>query len=677
MHIKGLLISLLVLSTVKVGLAQPLDAPEIQCISVLPNGNVEITWQQINDPNGQFSSYDLFNGAGALLTSQANIATTSHVHAGAGANLSSQSFSMQSVATNAANNSSVTQTVSTMYLQVNNPGNGTAWLTWNPISVPKLPGASDYYYIYKEYPAGVWTLLDSTMYGNESYIDTITICGDNINYRIEVPNGNCSSISNVDGGFFSDLIAPTIIPVNTVSVDTSNGNSNIFWDENPSEDTEAYVVFYFDGAGWVIIDTVWGYNNTSFAHAGNANNQSMSYGIAAFDSCWSGGSPNTSAMGQFHESIYLQTSPIICDYGMSLSWNDYQFWPSNVDYYEVFAEENGGPAVSLGTTNSLNMDVVALNSGSNYCFTVKAVSANGRVSLSNKTCVTINGPIQPTTGYLTTATVQGDAILVKYEGDATASLQAILIQRGNSAVGPFSTIATTAVTGAITTYMDGTVDPSQNSYYYRVIALDTCGNESIISNIGKNMVCEATHDDYEHKNTITWNDYEDWAGNIKDYEVYRSINGVIEPTPLAVLNPSAYILEDDVSGLLDTDGEFCYYIKAVEEFNPSGANEVSHSNVACVYAQSLVWVPNAIVINGANPVFKPVMSYFDIGSYQLTIFDRWGNQVFNSTSLDEGWDGKDLRNGDYVPTGVYVYFIEYTNSYGEYRDKKGSVTVLR
>ncbi len=677
MRLNGLVILFFSLIFANSSWSQALDAPQIQCISVLPNGNVEITWQQITDPNGIFANYSLFNSSGALLASQTNIATTNHVHAGAGANLSSQSFTMQSIATNSANNSAVTQTVSSMFLQVNNPGNGTAWLTWNPISVPKLSGASDYYYIYKEYPAGTWTLLDSTMYGDESYIDTITICGDDINYRIEMPNGNCTSVSNVNGGFFSDLIAPSIIPVNTVTVDTSNGSSNISWDVNPDEDTEAYVVFYFDGAGWVVIDTVWGYNNTSFNHAGNANLQSMSYGIAAFDSCWTAGSPNTSAMGQFHETIYLQSSPLVCDYGVSLSWNAYQYWPSGVDYYEVFGEESGGAVVSYGTTSSLGMDLVGLNPGANYCFTIKAVANSGRESLSNKFCTTIQGPVQPTTGYVTTATVQGDAVLVKYAGDVAASLQAIMVQRSESAGGPFSTIGTTAVTGAITSYVDEEVDPSERSYYYRVVALDTCGNESIISNVGKNILCEVTHDDYYHKNTITWNDYEAWDGTIKEYQVYRSLNGVVDPTPIAVLNPVASILEDDVSKLLDADGEFCYYIKAVEELNPSGQNEVSNSNVTCVYAQSLVWVPNAIVINGANSVFRPVMSYFDLNSYKLTIFDRWGNQVYSSTNLNEGWNGMDARSGEYVPTGVYVYFIEYTNSYGEYRDKKGSVTVLR
>ncbi len=677
MRFRGLIILFSILISAGSGLSQPLNTPQIQCLSVLPNGNVEITWQQIPDPNGVFASYAINNGSGALLASQTNIAVTNHVHAGAGANLSSQSFTMQSIATSSANNSAVTQTVSTMFLQVNNPGNGTAWLTWNPLSVPKLAGASDYYYIYKEYPAGVWTLIDSTMYGNESYIDTITICGDNINYRIEMPNGNCTSVSNVNGGFFSDLIAPSIIPVNTVTVDTSNGNSNISWNTNPDEDTEAYIVFYFDGTGWVVIDTAWGYNNTSFVHSGNANNQSVSYGIAAFDSCWTGGSPNTSAMGQFHETIYLQSTPLVCDYGISLSWNAYQYWPGGVAHYEVFGEENGGPVVSYGTTNSLSMDLIGLNSGSTYCFTIKAVSGNGRESLSNKLCSAIHGPVQPTTGYVTTATVQGDAVLVKYAGDVTASLQAIMIQRGESIGGPFTTIGTTAVTGPITTYTDQDVDPSERSYYYRVVALDTCGNESIISNVGKNIVCEVSHDDYDHKNTITWNNYEGWDGTIKEYEVYRSVNGVVDPTPIAVLNPVASILEDDVSGLLDSDGEFCYYIRAVEELNPSGQDEISNSNVACVYAQSLVWVPNAIVVNGANPVFRPVMSYFDLSSYRLTIFDRWGNHVYTSTNLDEGWNGIDTRSGDFVPTGVYVYLIEYSNSYGEYRDKKGSVTVLR
>lgn len=655
--------------------AQSLDAPQIRCVSVLANGSVEITWSQIADPNGQFSSYNLHNGAGSLLTSVTPISNTNHVHAGAGANLSSQSFYMQSIATNSANNSSVTQTVSTMFLQVNNPGNGTAWLSWNPISTPKLPGANDYYHIYKEYPIGTWSLIDSTLYGDESYVDTITVCGELINYKIVQTGVGCSSESNVAGGFFNDMIAPNITDVEYVSVDTSNGNVNINWELNGSEDTEAYIVFYFDGSGWVILDTVYGYNNVNYTHVGaGADMQSMSYGIAAYDSCTAGGSNNTSAMGQFHETMFLQHEELVCESGIRLNWNAYQFWPGGVAQYEIYGAENGGAYVSMGSTNNSTIDIVGLNVGSTYCFVIKAISTSGLSSLSNKLCHTIYAPVQPTMGYLSTVTVNGSNIQLRYMGDPAASLQAIRIQRSNYVAGPYQTIATTAVTGGITSYTDQNVQVDARNYFYRVIAIDTCGNESIISNYGKNILCEVTSDDYLHKNTITWDNYADWDGGVDEFEVYRSINGVVDPTPIALLNNAANILEDDVSHLLDADGEFCYLIKAIENTNSFGISEYSNSNLACTYMQSLIYVPNAIVTNGVNQEFKPVMSFFDFTNYELSIFTKWGDKIFTSKDINVGWKGE---NADGTKQDVYVYLIEYSDSRGILHSKRGTVTVVQ
>jgi hypothetical protein len=49
----------------------------------------------------------------------------------------------------------------------------------------------------------------------------------------------------------------------------------------------------------------------------------------------------------------------------------------------------------------------------------------------------------------------------------------------------------------------------------------------------------------------------------------------------------------------------------------------------------------------------------------VTIYNRWGRQVFQDHKLDFKWDGSD------VPPGVYYYLIKYTSS-----ELKGYVSVL-
>jgi gliding motility-associated-like protein len=64
-----------------------------------------------------------------------------------------------------------------------------------------------------------------------------------------------------------------------------------------------------------------------------------------------------------------------------------------------------------------------------------------------------------------------------------------------------------------------------------------------------------------------------------------------------------------------------------------------------------------------------------IGSMTLSVFDRWGEKVFVSTSLDACWDG--TYKGKALNTGVYIYYLEAELITGETLNKQGNLTLLR
>lgn len=75
-----------------------------------------------------------------------------------------------------------------------------------------------------------------------------------------------------------------------------------------------------------------------------------------------------------------------------------------------------------------------------------------------------------------------------------------------------------------------------------------------------------------------------------------------------------------------------------------------------------VYFPTAFTPNGdrLNDVFLPALRSADLGTYELLIYDRWGRQVFRTTRMDVGWDGK--INGTEAPPGAYQYLCNfYTN----------------
>lgn len=83
-------------------------------------------------------------------------------------------------------------------------------------------------------------------------------------------------------------------------------------------------------------------------------------------------------------------------------------------------------------------------------------------------------------------------------------------------------------------------------------------------------------------------------------------------------------------------------------------------------------MPNVFTPNGDtfNPKFVPIASA-NVESGNLKIINRWGEVVFLSDNVFEGWDGANS------PEGVYYWVIEFEGSNGEYGRQKGWVQLVR
>jgi len=90
-------------------------------------------------------------------------------------------------------------------------------------------------------------------------------------------------------------------------------------------------------------------------------------------------------------------------------------------------------------------------------------------------------------------------------------------------------------------------------------------------------------------------------------------------------------------------------------------------------------IPNVFTPNndGLNDYFFPQQLLASgLTSFKMDIYNRWGELIFETTSLDgRGWDGK-FNNTD-QPEGVYVYLIDATFKDGQKEHHQGNVTLLR
>ncbi len=95
-----------------------------------------------------------------------------------------------------------------------------------------------------------------------------------------------------------------------------------------------------------------------------------------------------------------------------------------------------------------------------------------------------------------------------------------------------------------------------------------------------------------------------------------------------------------------------------------------------VYEGPEIYVPSGFSPNGdgVNDEFIP----FPVGIKKLNyfrVFNRWGQVIYQTSTLNKGWDGK--LAGTEQATGVYVWMVEGVTPDGKVIQKKGTVTLIR
>jgi gliding motility-associated-like protein len=87
------------------------------------------------------------------------------------------------------------------------------------------------------------------------------------------------------------------------------------------------------------------------------------------------------------------------------------------------------------------------------------------------------------------------------------------------------------------------------------------------------------------------------------------------------------------------------------------------------------YVPNAFSPNDdGNNDFLFVRGR-NIDQLSFTVYDRWGQRVFETHNINEGWDGR--YNGEQMENAVFVYYLTLTYTDGKTETKKGNISLIR
>ena len=125
------------------------------------------------------------------------------------------------------------------------------------------------------------------------------------------------------------------------------------------------------------------------------------------------------------------------------------------------------------------------------------------------------------------------------------------------------------------------------------------------------------------------------------------------------------------------------------EINDQGIYRVDVSNHFCTssyshsikeYCKGKLYLPNSFTPNndGLNDLFTPVINEY-ITNYNFRIYNRWGELIFKTNQISEGWDGRVNREIAEIDAYVYKISYQYLSEIGGTRNESlvGTVLLMR
>ena len=703
----------IVIATITINVIPP--KPDLRCLAVDQNGGVNLFYyfpEGIVDTAVKYDIYYSKQIAGPYsLIDSTFWPDTTYFHAESDADISKSYYYLLGTVTcgtNAGSSDSLlySDTLTTILMNATTIDYGVkADLTWNPIHTP-LPVSSsthyDLHYINANNSDNIITNTDNLFH---------QVDADNCNYNpqfyVEIPDASgCVSKSSIASTPLFDTISPATPVIKDVSIN-NNGEAVVSW--LPSSGSDYYIIYLqtSDGA-WSTLDTVSSLLN-SYTHEDSYSTTTIeNFSIKAIDSCG-----NTRERSLTHNSILLTYSSNACEYSISLSWNDYINWVGGTHHYNITVSQvdsSGTITNSIfrveGSTELLIENVSSLSS---YNITVEAYNNDSTFkAVSNIVDFNITLANKPSFNYIESASVDHNdgSIFISCIVDLSAIIDRYDIYRSLREEDNFSKIGEVSFSSSSPIqFRDQDILTQDHFYQYKIYPVDTCGvsltpppynlptyandtsfAQTILLETSTNIDYSASPDlDGAYTNTLTFNEYKEWIGDVSEYRLYRAINsGPFNLMPIYVwdrVNEPDEELKyiDIVTEFGDGNGSFCYYIQAIEgTATPYGSvAEGSLSNISCISQTPIIFIPNSFTPNGDehNEILKPITFFVSEQGYSFSIYNRGGEKIFKTNNPQKGWDGS--YQGRQVQNGTYIYHLQYIDSSGNLSEKTNTITLLR
>lgn len=361
----------------------------------------------------------------------------------------------------------------------------------------------------------------------------------------------------------------------------------------------------------------------------------------------------------------IQYSEVICSANVDLTVRNnenivnWQTRTAGVTNFRVTRTTTGSSLIANASSSSSYTDT-DLSCGQEYCYQLTTIYPNGSESTSLTKCGTAISSDTPDAIENISAIVNGttaDLVWLTQPGFTTEQYS---VQKNiNEAFNDLQTVTAPA-------HSDHSYSTEVETCY-KIYYNDVCGNRSETSAPACpiRLTGNLTRD-----NTIilNWSEYTGWINGVSSYIIQKfTAEGALLQTFNAGTSTTYTDTEEDLLH------QAVVYVIIANAVQPGVTTSVSN-RVAIIKNPNLFY-PRAFTPNGdaLNDIFNVYGQFID--EFEMSIFNRWGELMYTTTSITEGWDGN--FKGKEMPEGTYTFIVRIQDRAGRNIKESGSVLLLR
>ncbi len=341
-----------------------------------------------------------------------------------------------------------------------------------------------------------------------------------------------------------------------------------------------------------------------------------------------------------------------------LKWITYSSAGSNVSDFAI-SKTPGTPLAAVPSATFLDDTDITCNL--DYCYQLTTNYTNGSQSISLPKCDKSFSNVIPTSIEDISAIVSETGVALTWLQDPTFTSTEYTINKSTNSNYSFLANTTTP------TYSDAAY-LTESVSCYKISYVDACQNSSLLSV----EACPIRLSGSLQPNndiSLSWSDYTGWKNEVKNYTVQKyNSQGQAIGTPFDNGLAITYNEPDDF--LNQT------YTFVVTAFANDGGIGESVSNAVTVIKEPYFNYPTAFSPRSSevrNQRFE-IAGHHYISSFEMRIFNRWGQEMFYTNDFAKGWDG--TYNGSLMPEGTYVFTAKIVDQEGRTSDRSGTVVLL-